>query len=314
MASTRRVRVPGSLSYATCWGSELRPLFRDPADYSAYLRLLRTHTNRHWVTVHAYSLLPSEAHLLLETPSSDVSRAMQSLNTSYALHSNKRHHQTGHVFARPYTLVLVQKGLYVLEATRRIHLLPVVAGLVDDALTYPWSSVSAYVGPRVDPTVQTSDVLRLLPGSGDPHSTYERYLTEPRATDWSPEGRGSKAVGSSAFQAVLERATASRLPSRRPIQDVAAAAARHYAMSLEALLTGRSRDQVRCRQMLMYVATTYGGYSMHQLGRLCGGRRASTVHHAVQRVAAVSSDSRDAHEVRALAEALFPSAMIERMS
>jgi putative transposase len=312
MASTKRVKVPGSLSYVTCWGTELRPLFRGPADYRAYLRLLRAHTKSHWVHVHAYCLLPRQAHLLLETSSSDVSRAMQSLNTSYALYSNRRHRQTGHVFARPYTLVLVEKNRYMLDATRRIHLLPAVAGLVDDASTYPWSSIGTYLGLGADPAVRTSEVLRLLPGSDDPHKTYARYLTQPGPQAWSPEGRGSKAVGSDAFHAVVEHAGALRHPRRPPIQHAAAAAARHYGMPLEALLTGRSRDHVRRRQVLLYVATTFGGYSMHQLGRLCG-RSPSTVHYAVRRVAALPPDSPEAHEVRALADALFPSATIERI-
>jgi REP element-mobilizing transposase RayT len=314
MASEKRARVPGSLSYATCWGTPLRPLFRDSCDYSHYLRLLRKHAKRHRVSVHAYCLLPEEAHLLLETADSDVSRPMQSLNTSYALYSNRRHAHAGHVFARPYTLVLVEKNLFMLEATRRIHLLPAVVGLVDDATTYPWSSIRAYLGLHQDPVAQTSEAFRFLSAGGDPYASYARYLAAPGAPAWSPQGRGDKAVGSSAFQELAEREAAFPLLARPPVRQVADKAAHHYGMSLDALLNGRSRDQVWCRQVFMYVATTYGGYSLHELGRLCGGRSPSTVHHAVQRVAAAAAGSREARDVRGLAEALFPSSMIGRMS
>jgi putative transposase len=304
--------VAGSLSYVTCWGTQLRPLFNGPADYSAYLHLLRAHTKRHWVAVHAYCLLPTQAHLLLETASGDVSRPLQSLNTSYAIRSNKRHGQTGHVFARPYALVLVEKSLHMLAATRSIHLLPVTAGFVDDASRYPWSSVSAYLGLKPDPTVTTSEVFSFLPGSDDPHRAYARYLSEPAPQPRSVEGRGSKAIGSWAFHQVVRRAAASRRPTRPSARHAAVAAARHYGIPVAALLTGRSHDYVRRRQILMYVATMFGGCSMHQLGRLCG-RSPSTVHHAVRRIAALPPDSTEAREVRALARALFSSATSERI-
>jgi REP element-mobilizing transposase RayT len=263
---------------------------------------------RYRVAVHCYCLVPEEIHLLLEAADGDVSRPMQSLNTTYALYVNKRYAERGHLFARPYSHAVVEKNHYMLEASRRIHLLPSARGLTDDSARYPWSSFGAYLGHREDSLLATSTARRLLGPARDLGAAYASYVADGSRSGWDPQGPGDKVVGSSAFQLTAARSGIGAAPRpERSLAELASTAALHYGMSRESLLNGRLREQVWRRQVFMYLSTTTGGYSLRELGRLCGGAAPSTVHHAVRRVAATAPGSPMEREIHALAGVLFPS-------
>jgi len=68
---------------------------------------------------------------------------------------------------------------YVIVAARYIELNPVRAGLRDDPLEYPWSSVKAHVRGRDDVFVSVSRLLELV-------ADWERFFQEDIA-DWDGE-------------------------------------------------------------------------------------------------------------------------------
>jgi len=84
-------------------------------------------------------------HLLVQTPNSNISRAMRHLNGIYTQRFNKRHGFEGSVFKGRYKAILVESDSYVLELVRYIHRNPLETGLVDGLNKFTWSSHKGYL-------------------------------------------------------------------------------------------------------------------------------------------------------------------------
>src|SRR5262245_6576248 len=77
----------------------------------------------------AYCLMNNHVHLLLETPSANLSEGMRSLHSGYAQGFNLRHGRVGHVFQGRYGAVLMARDAQVCAAAAYIARNPVEAGL-----------------------------------------------------------------------------------------------------------------------------------------------------------------------------------------
>jgi REP element-mobilizing transposase RayT len=82
------------------------------------------------LTVYAWALLSTHAHLLVRTGARSLPRAMRSLLTGYAGAFNRRHRRSGHLFQNRYKSVVVEAEAYLLELVRYLHLNPLRAGVV----------------------------------------------------------------------------------------------------------------------------------------------------------------------------------------
>jgi hypothetical protein len=167
------------------------------------------------VRVHAYVLMDTHYHLVVETPEPNLSRAMQWVNLRYAAWFNGRHGHTGPVFQRPYRAVPVEGAGWAYALSVSVHLNPLriaafrlsrpgrgaaAAGLavppsgeeVRERLGrlrgYRWSSYGAYAGYAPCPAWLTTATL--TPGrSGD----------GARYSGWSPAaGRSTRRCPSAA--------------------------------------------------------------------------------------------------------------------
>jgi hypothetical protein len=82
------------------------------------------------IKVHAYALMPSHTHLVLETPLANLSMAMQWLNTSYSMWFNRRERRVGPLLQGRYKAILFDGMAEAWPVTRYVHLNPVrIAGL-----------------------------------------------------------------------------------------------------------------------------------------------------------------------------------------
>gem|GEM_PF-6191785 len=62
--------------------------------------------------------------MLLKTGSTLIATVMKRLLTGYAMHYNRRHKRSGHLFQNRYKSILCQEDVYLLELVRYIHLNP----------------------------------------------------------------------------------------------------------------------------------------------------------------------------------------------
>lgn len=97
------------------------------------------------VRVAAYCLMSNHYHLLLQTPSGNLSRVMRHVNGVYTQRYNRRRNIDGQLFRGRYKSVLVEEDSYLLELLRYIHRNPVCAGLCKSIEGYPWSSHHGYI-------------------------------------------------------------------------------------------------------------------------------------------------------------------------
>lgn len=102
---------------------------------------LRTHE----ISLYHYALLPNYVHLLVQpTEGPALSRAMSTINLSYARLFQTRYQYSGHVWQGRYTTVLTAREKSLLDSGRYIELSPVRSGIVREPAAYPWSSFSIY--------------------------------------------------------------------------------------------------------------------------------------------------------------------------
>ena len=132
MARPLRIEFPGAWHHAMNRGNARQTIFLDKGDYRAFLDLLDECSSMWGLECHAYCLMPNHYHLLLSTPSGNLSRAMRHLDGVYTQRFNRRHDRDGHLFRGRYKAILVDADSYLLQVARYIHLNPIKARLVQD--------------------------------------------------------------------------------------------------------------------------------------------------------------------------------------
>lgn len=142
-----RLCMAGEVYHVTVRGNNRQAIFEGDLDRREYLQVLLEATQQLEVTVHAFVLMSNHVHLLLQ-PLRDkaLSQALQLSNATYAKYINHRYGRTGHLFQGRFHSSHVSRDAHLLVVSRYIHNNPVRAGIVKDAVDYPWSSIKVFVG------------------------------------------------------------------------------------------------------------------------------------------------------------------------
>jgi len=130
---------PGGFYHITARGNNRRDIVLDDDDRTAFvMRLARTAT-RFRTHVHAWCLMTNHYHLVIETPSGEVSRAIQYLNGNYASYFNERHERTGHLFSGRFRATALEDERHLAAACAYVLLNPVRAGLAACPEDWRWA-------------------------------------------------------------------------------------------------------------------------------------------------------------------------------
>src|ERR1035441_3100540 len=108
---------------------------------------------RHLLVILGYCLMPNHVHLVV-VPEREASlqTALRNAHGRYATYLNARQATSGHVWqGRSYSCPLGEDHLWA--ALRYTERNPVRAGMVGDAVDYPWSSARVHVGGGWDSLV-----------------------------------------------------------------------------------------------------------------------------------------------------------------
>src|SRR5215211_9382015 len=124
MARAYRLLEPSGIYHVTTSAVEDLVAFRSDGDRLHFLQLLDRVVSRQGWRCQAYCLLGTHYHLLLQTPSADLSVGMHRLNGIYAQGFNKRHERRGHLFGDRFNSVTVRSDAHLLELSRYIALNP----------------------------------------------------------------------------------------------------------------------------------------------------------------------------------------------
>ena len=140
MARPLRITYPGAFYHITSRGNERKEIFKSRADKDKFLFYLESATRRYDAIIHVYCLMSNHYHLLLETPSGNLSQIMRHINGAYTTYFNKKRQRVGHLLQGRFKSILVDMDEYCKELSRYIHLNPIRAKMIDNLKDYRWSS------------------------------------------------------------------------------------------------------------------------------------------------------------------------------
>jgi putative transposase len=133
--------------HVACRGSNHRDIYLEDIDRKSFMTILARVVATHEWQCHAFCLMTTHYHLIVETERSKLSRGMQVLNGRYAQLFNQRHDRDGHLFRARYAVYVIDDEvgleascLYVLEN-------PVRAGLCEKPSDWHWSGCPALEAP-----------------------------------------------------------------------------------------------------------------------------------------------------------------------
>jgi REP element-mobilizing transposase RayT len=141
-----RRSLPDGIYHVTARGIDRDAVFRDDADRVLFLRLLGETVDRQGWICHAFCLMGTHYHLVVEATQAALSRGLQRLNGVYAQLFNRRHERRGHLFGGRFSAWVLDDEEYLQRTCDYIAQNPVRAGLCGRAEEWPWSSVRARKG------------------------------------------------------------------------------------------------------------------------------------------------------------------------
>mgnify|MGYP001577346827 CR=1 len=143
MPRTARASVGGLCYHVLNRGNGRAEVFHDPADYRAFLALLKEAGERVQVRVLGFCLMPNHFHLVLwPRAEGDLSRYLQWLLTSHVRRYHKRYHSSGHVWQGRFKAFPIEEDAHLLAVLRYVERNPLRAKLVKRAENWHWSSLS----------------------------------------------------------------------------------------------------------------------------------------------------------------------------
>lgn len=220
MARLARLVVPHHAHYLLQQGHDQTLIFREAADYVAFLDWLRDAARQFKVAIHAYVLMPTQLQLLATPSDADgLSRMMQWVGRHYVPYFNRKYQRSGTLWQGRFKATVVDADHYLLMCCHCIELSPVRENLVAHPDDYLWSSYPHHAGTKSDPLIsdhvlywalgntpfQREAAYKMQIEHGVPEKDVQA-LMEATTKGW--------AFGSESFKAGLEKLT------RRRVQQV----------------------------------------------------------------------------------------------
>jgi REP element-mobilizing transposase RayT len=179
MARPPRIDIPGLTYHVTNRGVKRLAIFIDGEDRQYFLRTLLIVREQLPFVVQDYSLMTNHFHLLMKTLGTSLSQIMQCITSRYAYWFNRKYDQVGHAFQSRFHSLPVQTDAYLAEVCAYIDLNAPRARMVALPEDYPWCGYQAILSGRVDPIVDSSELLGLFSNDpGQARSLYRQFVDE----------------------------------------------------------------------------------------------------------------------------------------
>ncbi len=174
MARPLRIEYSGAFYHVTSRGNERKAVYKSQRDREKFFSYLESATERYGAVVHVFCLMDNHYHLLIETPSGNLSQIMHHINGAYTTYFNTKRERSGHLFQGRYRAILIDVDEYAKELSRYIHLNPVRAGIAENPEEYRWSSCQYYTVKRKPPEWLKRDFILSYFGN-EPKTAMKRY-------------------------------------------------------------------------------------------------------------------------------------------
>jgi len=276
MARPLRITFPGAFYHITSRGNEQKNIFKSNFDRDKFLEYFESAAFRYDAIIHGYCLMDNHYHVLLETPSGNLSQIMRHINGAYTTYFNVKRKRSGHLFQGRYKAILVDIDEYAKELSRYIHLNPVRANISDTPGDYDWSSYPYYIGKKKPPKWLYRDFILGYFGKNTTSaqkgykSFVERLLKD---TYESPLAKvvSSTILGGSDF---IEYIKKHYLSGAKTDKDIPALKELSKKVSLEEIFTevetNFTNEQGIERNLKIYLSQKYSGKNLQEIAKHFG--------------------------------------------
>jgi REP element-mobilizing transposase RayT len=149
VARLQRADLPDGIYHVTARGVNRSPIFVDDDDRRLFLRLLADGAERFAWRCHAFCLMGTHYHLVVEALRELLSAGLHRLNGLYAQQFNKRHARTGHLFGDRFHAWLLDDEDHFRETCRYVLLARCERGCVSGLKTGPGAAAADRKSERV---------------------------------------------------------------------------------------------------------------------------------------------------------------------
>ena len=134
MPRLARLDAPGVLHHVMIRGIERCKIFLNDKDREDFVERLAKLLPNTKTACYAWVFIPNHAHFLFRTGLVPLATLMKRVLTGYAVSFNHRHNRHGQLFQNRYKSIVCQEDVYLKELVRYIHMNPLRAGIVKDAI------------------------------------------------------------------------------------------------------------------------------------------------------------------------------------
>ena len=143
MARPLRIQFPDAMYHIMSRGIGRMTIFHNEKDWFKFMQFMERVIEKYNWICHAYCLMGTHYHILLETPDANMVVGMKYLNQLYSQFYNWKYQRVGPVLQGRYKAWLVEKEEKFLENSRYIVNNPTEAKMVEHPSQWPWSSYRA---------------------------------------------------------------------------------------------------------------------------------------------------------------------------
>jgi putative transposase len=156
MPRIARIIVPHYPHHIIQRGNRSQPVFFSVDDKHAYLALLISCSREHGLHVLAYCLMDNHVHLIIVPETREgMTVGIAELHRKYTWRINQRENWRGHLWQGRFSSYVMDER-HLIRAVRYIERNPVVAGIVERAEDYRWSSAHAHIVKTNDRVLSTT--------------------------------------------------------------------------------------------------------------------------------------------------------------
>jgi len=140
MARGPRITYPHAIFHVLNRFVDKHPFFSKDRDYHDFLDAYFDTAKTFGIWTYAYDLVPNHFHIVLETPTGEISRFLQRFLTTAVQKLNAVHGRTGHLLQGRTKTLVVEKDRYFETVVGYVLLNRVRAGLARTVLSDPYNS------------------------------------------------------------------------------------------------------------------------------------------------------------------------------
>lgn len=272
MARQLRIEYPDAFYHVTARGNERKEIFKSEKDREKFLSYLESAVNRYGAVIHVWCLMSNHYHLLVETPSGNLSQIMQHINGAYTTYFNTKRKRSGHLFQGRYKGILVEADEYALELSRYIHLNPVRIGIVNGPEDYQWSSFLEYTGKRKTPDWLTTEFIlgyfdKSQPAAQKKYSQFVKELVGKEHESPLQQMVAATMLGTPEFVAAIQE---QHLDCKSPDRNLPALRELKSKLTIDQILdkTGSAikEDEKLAAKVAIYLCHRYSGLKLKDIG------------------------------------------------